>query len=93
MLGLPASSAETKRAGAAATTPPDWHVVITRVAERHSRRELNIAPALYAPFINSLIDTVRQFDREFTPAVEAAWRATVAPGVEYMQRKHAGSKG
>jgi hemoglobin-like flavoprotein len=68
--------------------PPGEPTLLTRVAERHSRRELNIAPALYAPFINSLIDTVRQFDREFTPAVEAAWRETVAPGVEYMKGKH-----
>jgi hypothetical protein len=58
------------------------------VAERHSRRDLNIAPALYRPFIEALIDTVKQFDRECTPAVEAAWRATVAPGVEYLKSKH-----
>ncbi|HEV2671881.1 MAG TPA: globin [Gemmatimonadales bacterium] len=62
--------------------------LLARVAERHSRRDLNIDPALYRPFIDALIDTVKQFDRECTPAVEAAWRATVAPGVEYMKSKH-----
>ena len=62
--------------------------LLARLAERHSRRDLNIEPALYRPFIDALIDTVKQFDRECTPAVEAAWRATVAPGVEYMKSKH-----
>ncbi len=68
--------------------PPHEPTLLSRVAERHSRRELNVAPALYGPFIESLINTVRQFDREFTPAVEAAWRATVGPGVAYMKAKH-----
>lgn len=62
--------------------------ILTRIAERHSRRDLNIDPALYGPFIDSLIGTVSQFDREFTPAVEAAWRATLKPGVEYMKARH-----
>lgn len=68
--------------------PAKEPTLLSRVAERHSRRDLNIAPALYRPFIDSLIDTVRQFDREFTPAVGEAWRETVAPGVEYMKAKH-----
>ena len=62
--------------------------MLARVAERHSRRDLNVDPALYRPFIDALIDTVKEFDREYTPAVEAAWRATVAPGVAYMKSKH-----
>ena len=62
--------------------------LLSRLAERHSRRDLDIDPALYRPFIDALIDTVKQFDRECTPAIEASWRATVAPGVEYMKSKH-----
>ena len=68
--------------------PAGEPTLLSRVAERHSRRDLNVAPALYDPFIDSLMKTVQRFDREFTPAVEAAWRETVAPGVEYMRRKH-----
>lgn len=62
--------------------------LLARVAERHSRRELNVDPSLYRPFIDTLIETVKRFDPECTLAVEAAWRATVAPGVEYMKSKH-----
>jgi len=68
--------------------PQKEPTLLARVAERHSKRDLNVDPALYRPFIDALIDTVKQFDRECTPAVEAAWRATVAPGVAYMKSKH-----
>ena len=61
---------------------------LSRVAERHSRRDLNIDPGLYPLFIDSLIDTVKRYDPECTPAIEAAWRTTVAKGVAYMQSKY-----
>ena len=68
--------------------PQKEPTLLARVAERHSTRDLDVDPALYGPFIDALVDTVKQFDRECTPAVEAAWRATVAPGVAYMKSKH-----
>jgi hemoglobin-like flavoprotein len=70
------------------TQPIKEPTLLARVAERHSRRDLDIDPALYHPFIEALIHTVKQYDGECTPAVEAAWRETVAPGVEYMRSKH-----
>ncbi|HKA60173.1 MAG TPA: globin [Gemmatimonadales bacterium] len=70
------------------TQPSKEPTLLARVAARHSRRDLDIDPSLYGPFIDSLIETVKRFDPECTPAVEAAWRATVAPGVEYMKSKH-----
>lgn len=70
------------------TQPIKEPTLLARVAERHSRRDLDIDPALYRPFIDALIDTVKQFDGECTPAVEAAWRETVAPGVAYMKSNH-----
>ena len=62
--------------------------LLTRAAERHSRGDLNIDPSLYKPFIDALIATVKQFDGKCTPTVEAAWRETLTPGVEYMKSKH-----
>jgi hemoglobin-like flavoprotein len=62
--------------------------LLTRIAERHSRRDLDIDPALYGPFVDSLIVTVRQHDPEFAPAVERAWRRTVAVGVAFMQARY-----
>lgn len=62
--------------------------LLDRVAERHSSRDLKISPELYQPFVDSLMDTVRAHDPRFSPDVEAAWRATLAPGVAYMQSKY-----
>jgi hemoglobin-like flavoprotein len=68
--------------------PPKEPSLLARLAERHSRRDLNIDPALYGPFVEALIATVKQYDGRCTSAVEAAWRETVAPGVAYMKAKH-----
>src|SRR5712691_6924907 len=68
--------------------PEQEPTILARVAERHSRRELGVDPSLYGAFIDALIDTVRQCDPSFTPAVEAAWRKTVQKGVAYLQAKY-----
>jgi hemoglobin-like flavoprotein len=70
------------------TQPRSEPPLLARVAERHSRRDLDIDPAFYHPFIESLIGTVKQYDGEWTPAIEVAWRETVAPGVQYMKSVH-----
>ena len=68
--------------------PDGEPTILTRIAERHSRRDLAVAPSLYPVFIDALIDTVRQYDSSFTPAVEEAWRRTVHKGVAYMQARY-----
>lgn len=67
------------------TQPDDDPSIMTRVAERHSRRDLDINPSLYPAFLDSLMATVERYDPEFTPDVEQAWRTTIAKGVDYMQ--------
>jgi hemoglobin-like flavoprotein len=62
--------------------------ILTRVAERHSRRDLDVDPSLYAAFLESLIATAGQFDPEFSPETEAAWREATAKGVAYMQARY-----
>lgn len=62
--------------------------VLTRVAERHGRRDLNVPPSFYPPFVDSLIATVKQYDPACTPEVEGAWRRTVEKGVTYMVSKY-----
>lgn len=62
--------------------------LLSRVAERHSRRHLGIEPRFYPPFVDSLIATVKEFDPECSADVEAAWRAAISKGVEYMQSRY-----
>lgn len=62
--------------------------LLDRVAERHSRRDLGIQPGLYPAFVDSLIQTAREHDPEFTDATARAWREAVAPGVAFMQGRY-----
>ena len=55
--------------------------LLERIAERHGPGDLNIPARLYAPFVESFIATVREFDSACDDAIEAAWRAALAPGV------------
>jgi hemoglobin-like flavoprotein len=61
---------------------------LPRLAERHSRKDLDIRPLLYDHWLTCLIDTARRHDPEFTPEVEAAWRATLAVGIAYMKARY-----
>ena len=68
--------------------PDTEPTLLTRIAERHSRRDLAVPAALYPPFVDSLIKTVKQYDPDCTPEVEAAWRRTVEKGVQYMVSRY-----
>ena len=70
------------------TQPKDEPTILTRVAERHSRRDLDTPPEFYGDFVDALIETVAEFDPAFTSDVAVAWRRTVASGIDYMQSKY-----
>jgi len=55
------------------------------LAEKHSRKGLDIRPELYDLWLDALLETVKGHDPECSPEVEAAWRATLASGIEYMR--------
>ena len=59
---------------------------LPRLAERHSRRDLDIRPELYDLWVRCLVETAREHDPRWTVEVEAAWRETLAFGVEHMRR-------
>ena len=59
--------------------------LLERIAERHGAGDLNIPARLYPPFAESFIATVRQFDTACDDAIEAAWRAALAPGIAYVK--------
>jgi hemoglobin-like flavoprotein len=58
------------------------------VAERHSRRDLDIPPRLFDLWIDCIVETARAHDPQFAPAVEAAWREILAFGADYMRQRY-----
>jgi hemoglobin-like flavoprotein len=61
---------------------------LPRLAERHSRRDLDIQAPLYDHWLASLLDTARRHDPQFTPEIEAAWRQTLSAGIAYMKARY-----
>jgi hemoglobin-like flavoprotein len=62
--------------------------MLERIAVRHSRVDVGVTPDLYPCFVESLVHAVSEHDPEFRPEVADAWRAVVAPGVEYMKSRY-----
>jgi hemoglobin-like flavoprotein len=58
---------------------------LERLAERHSRREIDIAPALYEVWLDILVETVEELDPEYTDEVGLAWRVVMSPGIAFMK--------
>lgn len=58
--------------------------ILDRIAQRHQRHDINVLPSLYPHFVESLVATLRDQDPEFSPAVEQAWRAAIAPGIAFL---------
>jgi hemoglobin-like flavoprotein len=56
------------------------------LAARHGRQDLDISPHLFDLWIECLVETVRSYDPQLTPAVEAAWRETLTFGADYMRQ-------
>ena len=56
-----------------------------QLAEKHSHRELNIEPRHYTAWLDSLLKAVAQYDREFTPELEQAWRKCLRKGIDMMK--------
>ena len=78
-----AVAAQARRGGGS----PAW-ADMPRLAARHSKADLDIRPGLYDHWLDCLIGTARQHDPEFTPEVEAAWRETLAIGIDYMRSRY-----
>jgi hemoglobin-like flavoprotein len=58
--------------------------ILERIAGRHGRAEVNVPADMYPLWVDSLVDTVREYDARCSPAVEQAWRQAVAPGIAYL---------
>ena len=58
------------------------------LARKHSREGQEIRPELYDLWLEALLETAKIHDPDFSPEVEAAWRETLAPGIDFMRSKY-----
>ena len=61
---------------------------MVRVAGVHSKSARDISPELYELWLDSLLMTVAQFDPDYDDEIDAAWRAAIAPSIEYMKKRY-----
>jgi len=58
------------------------------LAERHSRRGVDIPPHLYAMWLDSLCEAIESHDPQFTPETASKWRSAMQPGIAYLTSKY-----
>ncbi len=69
----------------AAIDNPEGQQQMERLAERHSRRDLDVRPELYDLWMDCLVQAVKEADPGFDSEVEKAWRSMMRPGIEFMK--------
>jgi hemoglobin-like flavoprotein len=57
---------------------------LDEVAARHSASQLAIGAELYDLWLDSLLETARTTDPEWSAAVEQAWESVMAVGISYL---------
>ncbi len=62
-------------------TDPKGREALERVGHSHARAKLNIRPELYDLWLDSLCETAKAMDAEWTPELERSWRECMAPGI------------
>ncbi|HTR37293.1 MAG TPA: globin [Bryobacteraceae bacterium] len=63
---------------------------LQKLAERHSKKGVDIPPRLYSVWLDCLIETVRLFDSKFDADVETAWRLVFSKGIAFMTSRYDG---
>ena len=57
---------------------------LVRIGHSHSRAQLNIRPALYEVWLDSLCETVKRMDPDWSPDIEQWWRDRMRPGIDLI---------
>jgi hemoglobin-like flavoprotein len=61
---------------------------LDRLGERHSRADLDVRPELYESWLECLVKAAAQYDPDFSPEIEEAWRTSLAPGLEHLRSRY-----
>ncbi len=59
-------------------------MALEKVRKTHSREGYNIRPDLYPLWLDSLCETVKQHDPEYSRELEHQWRTRMRDGIEFI---------
>jgi hemoglobin-like flavoprotein len=57
-------------------------------AETHDRYHLDIKPDLYDVWLSAVVETAREYDKEWIDETEDAWTAILTYAIDYMVRRY-----
>ncbi len=63
---------------------PEMRALVNQLGETHSRTKRNIAPRLYELWLDSICETVKALDSEWTAGLEAHWRVRMRAGMQII---------
>lgn len=72
----------------AADGRPEGRLHLTRIADLHSKRQRDIPPHLYDLWLDSLMQAVRECDRQWAPETEGVWRRMMEQGIAEMKARY-----
>jgi hemoglobin-like flavoprotein len=58
---------------------------LQKIALAHSKREPKVRPEHFDLWLQSLIQTVLEFDAQYDMEIAAAWKAMMKPGIDYLK--------
>lgn len=58
--------------------------LLTEIADKHNKNNLNIKPHLYPLWLDSLIASAKSIDPLFDINTEKMWREILQPGIDHM---------
>ena len=63
---------------------PEMRALVNHLGGAHSRAKRNIAPRLYELWLDSICETVKALDSEWTAELEAHWRVRMRAGMQII---------
>lgn len=72
----------------ASQSQDDASLYLGKIAEKHSRRDLDIHPELYELWLTSLLSAVARTDPLWDLSVEMAWHEMMSYGISFMQSRY-----
>ena len=63
---------------------PEMRALVNQLGEAHSRAKRNVLPRLYELWLDSICETVKALDSEWTAELEAHWRVRMRAGMQII---------
>jgi hemoglobin-like flavoprotein len=72
----------------AGTTGGPAHAELSKLAERHSRGQLDIKPEWYDVWLRCLLQAVAEYDPEYRSELASAWRKSIKEGIDFLAARY-----